>query len=77
MKIKIVDEIPQWIIASDTAAYTPATRTIWIRKGLGTIGFVVCLLHELGHYFIDICGGKHSLQLRYDRIWLKIFGKWP
>ncbi len=75
MKIKIVDELPQWIIASATAAYTPATRTIWIRKRLGILGFTSALVHELGHYFIDVCGGGEILQLRYEMLWLKIFGK--
>jgi hypothetical protein len=51
MKIKFVNEIPQWIISSDVAAYHPASKTIWIRNNLGW-KTIPTLLHELTHWFI-------------------------
>lgn len=53
LKINFVDEIPQWIISSDIAAYHPSERTIWIRNDLG-LRTIPTLFHELKHYFIDI-----------------------
>lgn len=35
MKIIFIDELPQWITSSDTAAYHPFSKTIWIKRGLG------------------------------------------
>lgn len=52
--IKFVDEIPQWIISSDIAAYHPYTKTIWIRNKLGWGKTILILLHELTHWFIDV-----------------------
>lgn len=52
--IKFVDEIPQWIISSDIAAYHPYTKTIWIRNNLGWEKTILILLHELTHWFIDV-----------------------
>ena len=51
--IKFVDEIPQWIISSDIAAYHPHTKTIWIRNNLG-LKTIPILLHELTHWFIHV-----------------------
>lgn len=51
--IKFVDEIPQWIISSDIAAYHPHTKTIWIRNNLGW-KVIPILLHELTHWFIHV-----------------------
>ena len=45
MKIVIVQELPQWIISSDVAAYHPATRTIYCRKDKWWY-----IAHELGHW---------------------------
>ena len=53
-KVKFVDEIPQWIISSDIAAYHPYTKTIWIRNKLGWGKTILILLHELTHWFIDV-----------------------
>ena len=52
-KVKFVDEIPQWIISSDIAAYHPHTKTIWIRNNLG-LKTIPILLHELTHWFIHV-----------------------
>lgn len=52
--IKFVDEIPQWIISSDIAAYHPYTKTIWIRNNLWWKKTILILLHELTHWFIDV-----------------------
>jgi hypothetical protein len=51
MKIKFVNELPQWIISSDIAAYHPKSETIWIRNNLG-LGTIPILIHELIHLFI-------------------------
>ena len=53
LKIKFVEELPQWIISSETAAYHPASKTIWIRKHLG-FKLMPIMFHEFQHYFIDI-----------------------
>ena len=53
-KVKFVDEIPQWIISSDIAAYHPYTKTIWIRNKLGWGKTILILLHKLTHWFIDV-----------------------
>ena len=71
-RIRVVDELPQWIIASDVAAYTPATYTIWIRRARRA-SMAVNLAHELVHHIIHILGGGRRLQLAYDRVWVRIF----
>lgn len=50
MRVRIVDCLPQWITSSDTAAYHPYTRTIWIARPM-TVRKVV---HELCHWLADI-----------------------
>jgi len=65
LKIKIVDELPQWIIASDKAAYTPHLKTIWLRKDCKRYVF-----HELIHWIIDIIfrNKQHRWQVRWDKV---------
>jgi hypothetical protein len=53
LKINFVDEIPQWIISSDIAAYHPYTKTIWIRNDL-KMKTISVLFHELTHWFIHM-----------------------
>lgn len=53
MKIKFVDEMPQWIIESDIAAYHPHSKTIYMRKNLKWKTIPI-LFHELQHWFIHI-----------------------
>lgn len=53
VKINFVDEIPQWIISSNIAAYQPAEKTIWVRNNLG-IRTIPVLFHEFLHYLIHI-----------------------
>jgi len=53
LHIKFVDELPQWIISSDIAAYHPASKTIWIRNNLG-LKTIPILYHEFMHFFIHI-----------------------
>jgi len=64
-KVIVVDELPQWIISSDIAAYHPATQTIWLRSDRG----LMPILHEFGHHIIHLCGGKEGAHNLYDGIW--------
>ena len=73
VKIRVVEMIPDWIIASDEAAYTPHLKTIWLKKSLPRWKFVYCFFHEMGHYFIDIIFHKHGVQVFYDKICLHVF----
>ncbi|KKL63334.1 hypothetical protein LCGC14_2176150 [marine sediment metagenome] len=74
-RIRFVKELPQWIIASPNAAYTPHLKTIWIRSTMSRWRIARGLVHEFGHYFIDIFTRSHRLQLLYDKIWGRIFRK--
>ena len=58
--IRFVDEIPQWIISSDIAAYHPHTKTIWIRNNLRWKTISI-LLHELTHWFIHVFLNNNEL----------------
>ena len=60
-KVKFVDEIPQWIISSDIAAYHPYTKTIWIRNNLWWKKTILILLHELTHWFIHVFLNNNEL----------------
>ena len=72
MKIKFVNEIPQWIISSDIAAYHPASKTIWIRNNLGW-KTIPTLLHELTHWFIHkFLGNSEKLHNKLDGKNLKL-----
>lgn len=64
MKIKIVKELPQWIIVSDVGAYHPATRTIWIKENAS----IFILLHEIGHHIIEILTESKKIHQIYDRL---------
>ena len=65
MNIIICNELPQWIIESDKAAYHPFTKTIYIKRGHGKY-----LLHELVHYLIHVFfrNNHHKWQLLWDKI---------
>ena len=63
MKIKVVDELPQWIISSDKAAYTPHNKTIWLRRDCKRYIF-----HELGHWLIDLFTKNPKIHKRYDEL---------
>jgi len=69
LKVRICDELPQWILETDKAAYNPLRKTIYIRRDLR---FNISIwIHELGHYFIDICTfGNHKAQMLWERIWI-------
>ena len=68
MKLKFVNEIPQWIISSDVAAYHPASKTIWIRNNLGW-KTIPTLLHELTHWFIHkFLGNNEKLHSEADKL---------
>lgn len=62
LKIKLHNELPQWIISSDIAAYHPFTKTIHIRKKLGIRKTISVLIHELLHFLIEEIGQKMSRQ---------------
>lgn len=57
-------ELPQWIISSDRAAYSPFHRTVHLCKDWTLRE----LLHELGHHLICILGGKDRTQVLYDKL---------
>jgi hypothetical protein len=63
-KIKKCDDLPQWIISSDRAAYHPHSRTIYLTS-------YRYLMHELGHWVIDIFGGRKRAQNFYDNFFEK------
>ena len=69
-KVQVVEEIPQWIVSSDTAAYVPRTQTIYLREDQGA----VALVHELGHHLIHLFHGKWKLQTMYDKLWSRVIG---
>lgn len=54
LKIKIVNEIPQWIISTDKAAYHPYSNTIYLRKDR----WWKDILHELAHWIAYKIGGR-------------------
>ena len=67
----VIDEIPQWIISSDIAAYHPHTKTIWIRNNLRWKTISI-LLHELTHWFIHVFLNNNELyHNKIDKNWNK------
>ncbi len=62
--VRLLNEIPQWIIASDKAAYHPWSRTIYLRKPFRICNFI----HELGHHIVEIITGKERYHKLYDAI---------
>lgn len=65
--IKFVNEIPQWIISSNIAAYHPYSKTIYIRNNLG-FKTIPILLHELSHWFIHIfLNNNQKLHNKIDK----------
>ena len=69
--IQIVDELPQWIISSDIAAYHPWSRTIWLKRR-SFCRMTISLIHELVHHLIEVLGGGPHIHRSYDRlcVWL-------
>lgn len=65
IKIIYCEELPQWIIESDRAAYHPYSNTIYIRNDQK---FIV-LIHELTHYILHKIGFKFGsfLQKSVDK----------
>jgi hypothetical protein len=79
-----VDELPGWIIASDTAAFSPkhhptSPNVIWIRNGITGYKYFTTMLHEVGHWVIDKTGGdihdKDVRQEKYDALCVKYLTK--
>lgn len=71
LKILIVDELPEWIIASDEAAYIPHLKTIWLRRDC--VGYV---FHELCHWAIDCLLSNNPKYHRWiDRHKIFVFNK--
>lgn len=68
IKINFVDEIPQWIMSSNIAAYHPYTKTIWIRNDL-KFRTIPVLIHELTHWFI------HMFLKNNEKLHNKLDGK--
>lgn len=48
--IQFCDELPQWIISSDIAAYSPDKNTIYIRRHLKIYELFNVIVHELKHW---------------------------
>jgi len=70
-KIIFVNELPQWIINSDIAAYHPFRTSIWIRNDLG-LTTIKILLHELLHWFIHIfLNNNEKLHNEIDKDWIE------
>ncbi len=70
-KIKFVNELPQWIISSNIAAYHPFSRTIWIRNNLGWKTIPI-LIHEVTHWFIHrFLNNKKELHQKIDKRFAK------
>jgi len=65
LKIKFYNELPQWITSSDIAAYHPSSRTIYIKKRLGS-KLPKILIHELTHWLIDILRLPEILHNKLD-----------
>ena len=65
MKIEFHESLPQWITSSDIAAYHPASRTIFIKRGLG-LNFIPTLIHELTHWLIHLFHLPESLHNKLD-----------
>jgi hypothetical protein len=64
MKVKICNELPQWIISSDKAAYHPYTKTIYIKDGC-----MRYIFHELGNWLIDsFLMNKDKYHKMWDRV---------
>jgi len=53
LKIKLVDDLPQWVISSNTACYHPFSNTIWCRRDKWWL-----IGHELVHWISHKLGGK-------------------
>jgi len=67
IRIKFVDELPQWITSSDVAAYHPHKETIWIKKGLG-FRVIHVFTHEFTHWIIHkFLGNRRKLHDLIDR----------
>lgn len=65
MKIEFHDQLPEWITSSDTGAYHPYSKTIFIRKGMGWDTPRV-VAHELVHWLIDLFHLPELWQHRWD-----------
>ena len=52
MKIIFCKKLPQWIISSDTGAYFPKSKTMYVKKDK-ILKMLKTLIHELKHYLID------------------------
>ena len=69
-------ELPQWATASSVAVYCPSTRTIYVRADFTGTKYAEFLVHELGHWLIDLLTTplkyfhqdhiRHRIQQTYD-----------
>ena len=76
LRIEVCDSIPQGFTSSDVACYHPAKRTIWIIRRLPKLQFVWTLIHELGHWLLDLAGCRSNQHHHYDRLW-KVLDPYP
>ena len=65
MRVRFHNALPQWIVSSDVAAYHPDSRTIHIRRGLGS-RLPMVMVHELTHWAIHILHLPETLHHRLD-----------
>ena len=76
LRIRIVDELPGWIISSASAAYVHFSRTIWIsrKENKKRLTFIYSFLHEIGHHIIEMFFRQPKIHSKYDKICNKLFG---
>ena len=66
-KVVRCNELPQWVIESDTACYHPFSNTIYIKNNKG----IATLFHEYAHWFFHLIHfnvGHKILDYIWDRI---------
>lgn len=79
LTIKRSKELPQWIISSPRAAYHFSSRTIYIRADFTGTEYAEFLIHELGHWIIDLLTLRfnnhirHRIQETYDELYRAIY----
>jgi len=84
-RIKVSEELPQWITSTDKAAYIPRFNrefpmTIWFSRSVmgGKRDWFWTVIHEFGHFFVDWGTVFHDsyatrrIQDKYDAWWINL-----
>ena len=69
LRVKVCDFIPERFVSSQIACYHPWHRTIWIIHQLPRAQFIWTMIHEIGHWLMDLAGAHDRHHDRYDRLW--------